>query len=72
MKIFVKVKPNAKKEAIEKINETHFAAAVKEPPKEGKANKAIIKALAKFLGIAPSRLKIISGGLSKQKIFEII
>lgn len=72
MKIFVKAKPNAKKERVEKINDANFAVFVKEPPIKGKANEAIIKALADFMGIASSRLKIISGTASRQKIIEII
>ena len=72
MKIFVKAKPNSKKEFVEKISETNFVVAVKELPIKGKANQAIVKALADFMGIAPSRLKIISGAASRQKIIEII
>ncbi|MEK7496034.1 MAG: DUF167 domain-containing protein [Patescibacteria group bacterium] len=72
MKIFIKANPNSKKEFVEKISDTNFVVAVKEPPIKGKANQAIIKALADFIGIAPSRLKIISGAVSRQKIIEII
>ncbi|MEK9168234.1 MAG: DUF167 domain-containing protein [Patescibacteria group bacterium] len=72
MKIFIKAKPNSKKEFVKKISDTNFAVAVKEPPIKGKANQAIVKALADFIGIAPSRLKIISGAVSRQKIIEII
>ena len=38
MKIFVTVKPNAKEERVEKIDDTHFKVSVKEPPTEGRAN----------------------------------
>ena len=51
MKIFVKAKPNAKVERVEKIDETHFVVAVKEPPLRGKANAAIVSALAEYFGI---------------------
>ncbi|MEK7555209.1 MAG: DUF167 domain-containing protein [Patescibacteria group bacterium] len=72
MKIFVKVKSNAKEEKVEKISETNFMVAVKEPPIKGKANKAVIKALAEFLGITPSQFVLKSGATSRQKIFEIM
>lgn len=52
-------------------NETHFKVFVKEPPVEGKANKAIIKAIASYLKIAPSRVEIIRGLTSKEKVMEI-
>ena len=71
MKIFVKAKPSAKEEKIEKIDEINFIVSVKEPPKQGKANKAIIKALAVYFNISPSGVNLISGFSSKQKVFEI-
>lgn len=72
MKIFVKAKPNAKEKKVEKIDETHFAVWVKEPPRRGMANAAIIRALADFLGIAPARLRIVAGHTDRQKIIKIL
>lgn len=72
MKIFVKAKPNANKESVEKIDETHFKVAVKEPPRDGRANEAIIKALAEYFDIALSNIRLISGFSAKQKTFEIL
>ncbi len=71
MKIFVKAKPNAKEEKMEKINETNFIVAVKEPPVQGKANAAIIKALAGYFNTAPSAIRFVSGFSSKQKVFDV-
>ena len=48
MKIFVKAKLNAKEERVERIDENNFIVAVKEPPVDGKANQAILKALAEY------------------------
>lgn len=72
MKIFVKATPNAKEERVQKIDETHFIVSVKEPPKQGKANRAITKALARHFKTAPSNIKLISGFSAKQKVFEIV
>ena len=72
MKLFVTAKPMAREEKVEKIDATHFTVAVKEPPVEGRANRAVIKTLADFLGIAPSRLKIVSGYSSRSKILEVL
>jgi len=71
MKIFVTAKPGAKKSDIKQIDAAHFAVSVKEQPLEGKANHAIAKVLAKHLGIPFSRIRLVSGGSSKQKTFEI-
>lgn len=40
-------------------------------PEDGKANKAVIGLLAKELGIAKSKLKIIRGLTGKDKIIQI-
>lgn len=72
VKLFVTAKPRARREGVEKIDETHFVVAVKESPVEGRANAAIVKALAGFLHVAPSRLRIVSGYASHQKIIEIL
>ena len=48
-----------------------YKVSVKEAPVNGQANEAIIKALAEYFDTAPSRINIISGQSSKQKVFEI-
>ncbi len=72
MKIFVKAKPSAKEEKIEKISETNFVVWVKEPPIKGKANRAIAKAIAAHFNVAPSQVRLVSGSSSRQKVFEIL
>ena len=71
MKFFVKAKPNSKEAKIKKIGETSFEIQVKEPAQEGKANAAVIKALAEHLKIPKSRLEIVLGKNSKQKVIEL-
>ncbi len=71
MKIFVRAKPNSKNEKVEKINDAHFSASVKEPPQEGKANEAISGALARHFRVARSQIRLVSGHSSRQKVFEI-
>lgn len=72
MKIFVKAKPSAREEKVEKVDDTNFVVSVREPPVEGQANAAIIHALARYFSIAPSRVAIISGHTSRGKVIEII
>lgn len=71
MKLFITAKPRAREEFVKKIDNTHFVVAVKEPPIQGRANRAIIKALADFLHLPPSHLTIISGYSCKQKVIEV-
>ena len=72
MKIFVKAKPLAREEKVEKIDDLNFVVSVKEPPVQGRANLAIAKALADYFNVAPSQVRLVSGFSSKQKTFEII
>jgi hypothetical protein len=71
MKIFVKAKPAAREEKIEKVDENNFVVSVKEPPVHGRANAAISKALANYFKVSSSQVRLISGFSSKQKVFEI-
>jgi len=72
VKINVKAKPSAREEKVEKIDELNYIVSVKEPPIKGKANEAIRNALAVYFKTGSSRVKIISGNTSRNKIIEII
>lgn len=70
-KLFITAKPNARDEMVEKIDDTHFVVAVKAPPIRGRANAAIIKALADYFHTASSRLRLVSGYTNKHKVVEL-
>jgi uncharacterized protein (TIGR00251 family) len=70
MKIQVKVKPNSRTEELSREGDS-FIIKVKEPPKEGKANQAVIKLLAEHFGVPQSQVRILSGFRSKNKVVEI-
>ncbi len=72
MKIFVKAKPRAREDLVERVDENNFDVSVTAPPVKGLANQAIIKAVAGYFKVAPSRVRIISGFTSRQKVLEII
>jgi len=71
MNISVIVHPNSKNPRIEKDLLGILHIYVKEPPLQGKANKATIQALAKFYKTKTSRIVLIKGEKSKNKIFRI-
>ncbi len=71
MKIKVKVKPNSKKEEIKKIEEDFYEIRVTVVPEKGKANKKVIEILSKHLKVPKSKIKLVKGEKSKEKIFEI-
>lgn len=70
MKLFVTVKTNAKETRVEQVDDTHFSLSVKAAPVDGKANVAVARELAKFLGITSSRLTLRSGATGKRKVFD--
>ncbi|MBI5196515.1 MAG: DUF167 domain-containing protein [Nitrospirae bacterium] len=70
MKISVAIKPKSRVEKVEKTN-SGYIVHVKEQPIENKANTALIKALAGYFDVPKSRVEIVSGIKSKQKIVEI-
>lgn len=71
MKIFIRAKPGAREELVERVDENNFNVSVHAPPVKGLANQAIIKAVAEYFKIATSRIRIVSGFTSRQKILEI-
>jgi uncharacterized protein (TIGR00251 family) len=71
MRIFVKAKLRAKESRVHAIDGSHFKVSVKGPPVEGKANQQIVEALAEELKIPKSRITLVSGHTSKQKVFEV-
>jgi len=72
MKIFVKVRPKAREEKVEKIDDINFKVKVTQPPEKGKANLAVVRALADYFNVNQSNVQIVSGSTSKLKIIEII
>ncbi len=84
MKIIVKAKTKARIAKVERVSQPElgfdsadrgalviYKVAVKEAPVAGQANEAIIRALAEYFATARSRIRLVSGQTSKQKIFEI-
>ncbi len=71
MKISVIAHPNSKKPRIEKDLLDSLHVYVKEPPLEGKANKAVIEALEEYFHTKKNKIFLLSGEKSKNKLFEI-
>ena len=70
MKIKVKVKPRSKTAEVMREGGS-FIVKVQEPPREGKANYAVIKLLAEHFGVSQSQVRILSGLRSRNKVIEI-
>jgi uncharacterized protein (TIGR00251 family) len=71
MKIKVQVKPNSKKEEVIEVNQNEFKVLVQEPPIKGRANRALVKVIAKYFDVPTDKIEIISGVTSRIKVLEI-
>jgi uncharacterized protein len=71
MKISIIAHPNAKKPRIESDLLGTLHVYVHEPPLEGKANRAVIEALADYFKTKRSNVCLLSGQKLKNKVFEI-
>ncbi len=65
--VSVKVQPNSSKNRVVGEYADQIKIAVTVAPEKGKANKAVIKLFAKWLGIKSSDIQIISGETSRDK-----
>ncbi|MDO8516273.1 MAG: DUF167 domain-containing protein [bacterium] len=72
MRISVKVKAHAKREFIKRVSDTDFIVSVSAPAEGGKANKAVIKALAKYFKCRQADVEIMRGASSPNKIVDIL
>ncbi|MBI2632068.1 DUF167 domain-containing protein [Candidatus Pacearchaeota archaeon] len=68
--IFLEVKASSSQQRIEKIDEMNYRIWVMEHREKGKANKAILKIMARYFGISYKNIKI-KNPLSRKKIIEI-
>lgn len=67
----IRAKTRAARDEILEVRGDALLVAVTDPPERGKANKAIVKILAKQLGLAKSNLTIISGQTHRDKRIAI-
>lgn len=68
----VKVKPNSKVSKIVKKNDGELIIFAKNRPIKNRVNLEIIKILAKYFEISQSRIFIIKGLKSKEKVIKIL
>jgi uncharacterized protein (TIGR00251 family) len=65
--ISVKVKPNARASQLEALPDGTFAASLKSPPVDGKANVELIALVARHFGVSKAAVSIKSGAGARVK-----
>ena len=69
--IAVRVTPKARRDRI-LVEDDAIRVYVTTVPEDGKANKAVVKLLSKALGVPKTRLDLIRGATSRDKVFRIV
>ncbi len=70
--IIVKVVPGSKVEQIQKSIDGSIKVWVKGQPKEGEANRALVKLLSKYFCVPQSCIQVAKGLTSRKKVIKII
>lgn len=69
-RLAVKVTPGAREESVT-LAEDAVLVKVRAPADKGAANEAVIQVVARALGLAPSRISLLRGGTSRQKLLAV-
>jgi uncharacterized protein (TIGR00251 family) len=68
----IRVIPNAKRTEFAGYREGELILRLNAPPVEGKANKAAVEFVARYLGVPRSAVLLAAGERSRHKIFQIV
>jgi hypothetical protein len=71
MRLQVRVTPRARKPGIETAGDGTLVVKVREPAEDGRANDAVIAALAGHFGVAKRAVTIVHGHGSRRKLVEV-
>jgi uncharacterized protein (TIGR00251 family) len=69
--LHVRVQPRASRNEILDVRDARLRLRTTAPPADGKANKAVIKLLADYLDVAPSRISLIRGTRQRDKQLRV-
>jgi len=70
-KVNIKTRPGARQTSVEKEADGSLAVKVKEPAREGRANEAVIEAVAEYFDVPKTKVRILRGGAGRNKLIEI-
>ena len=67
----VRVQPRASRDAVLGWRDDVLRVAVTAPPVEGEANHALVRLLARALGVAPSAVSVVRGERGRDKVVRV-
>ncbi len=71
MRIRVRVKPGASTDEVTRLADGSFVVRVKARAREGEANEAVVKVVARHFRIPRTSIRIVSGHKSSSKLLEL-
>jgi len=69
--ISVKVFPNSPKKSVVKKEDGSLEVRFSAVPEKGKANERLLDLVSEFFGVSPSRVKILKGAASRNKLLSV-
>jgi uncharacterized protein (TIGR00251 family) len=69
--ISVRVRAGGRRQAVEGVRDGVLLVRVAAPAHEGRANRALCRLLGERLGVAPSRVAIVRGPHSREKLVAV-
>lgn len=70
-RIEVRLRPRGHRSQLMGISDGVLQARVTAPPVDGRANKALCRMIAKRIGIAPSKVSVVQGEKSRNKVVRV-
>ena len=71
VRLAVKVVPNASRTCVVGEIDGALKVAVAAPPEKGKANKAVVRLIARVLGLRANRVAVVAGHTTAQKLIHV-
>ena len=71
MRYTVQVRPGATRERVELLVDSTLAVWVNAPPREGRANRAVLALLADQLKLRPREVVLVAGERGRRKLVEL-
>lgn len=69
--LYVRVQPRASRDEIIDVRDARLRLRTTAAPTDGKANKAVIRLLADYLGVAPSTISLVRGKARRDKQLRV-
>ncbi len=71
VRIAVRAQPRASRSEVVGEHDGALKVRLAAPPVEGEANRELVRFLGKLLGVAPSRVSVVSGQSGRNKVVEV-